>query len=203
MTLQPPERIVLPAVVLRQARVEDAALLAAAVAANLDHLVPWMPWASAATATVQSQRQRLADVQVRWEQGTAFEYLAVSPATGEHLGNFGLERRAGPGALDIGYWLAGAATGHGYATAAARALTDIALGLPGIERVEIHCDQANRASRRIPERLGYQLDRIVPHEVTAPGESGQRMIWVYPPAVRATSGRADPETTSGARTGPQ
>jgi RimJ/RimL family protein N-acetyltransferase len=72
------------------------------------------------------------------------------------------------------------ASGHGHATAASRALTEVALTLPGIERVEIHCDQANLRSQRVPERLGYRLDRIDPVPVAAPAETGHCMIWIYP-----------------------
>ena len=47
-----------------------------------------------------------------------------------------------------------------------------------MERVEIHCDQANHLSAAVPERLGYRLDRVEPDEIRAPGESGRSMIWV-------------------------
>ncbi len=36
---------------------------------------------------------------------------------------------------------------------------------------------ANIRSQRIPERLGYRLDRLEPHAIEAPGEVGQRMMW--------------------------
>jgi RimJ/RimL family protein N-acetyltransferase len=44
--------------------------------------------------------------------------------------------------------------------------------------VEIHCDEANVASRAVPARLGYRLDRIDDVGVTAPGETGRSMIWI-------------------------
>lgn len=45
--------------------------------------------------------------------------------------------RIGPGGLETGYWVHQAHTRRGLATAAAAALTDAALALPGIDRVEI------------------------------------------------------------------
>jgi RimJ/RimL family protein N-acetyltransferase len=175
----PPERIDLDGFHLRRVADGDGPMVAATVAANVDRLAVWMPWASTST-TVEFHRYRTPQTVARWDQGVQFEYLAVHTETGAHLGTFGLERRIGPGALELGYWLTAEASGHGYATAAARALTQAGLALPDIHRMEIHCDRANERSRRIPERLGYRLDRLEPNELDAPGKTGQCMIWVYP-----------------------
>ena len=75
---------------------------------------------------------------------------------------------------EIGYWLRDDATGRGFVTAAAGALTDAGVALDGIERVEIHCDEANVRSAAVPRRLGYRLDRIEPESITAPGDLGGR-----------------------------
>ena len=80
--------------------------------------------------------------------------------------------------MEIGYWLRADATGRGIVTAAARALTDAAPALPGVDRVEIHCDEANVRSAAVPRRLGYRLDRIEPDHISAPGDLGRSMIWV-------------------------
>lgn len=147
---------------------------------NLEHLAPWMPWASAASAGIEAQRERLARAADSWDGGSDFEFLLVreEPTV---LGVFGLHRRIGPGAIEMGYWLSQNATGRGYATTAARALTDAALRLDDVNTVEIHCDQANVRSRRVPERLGYRLERVEEDQVEAPAEVGRSMIWVFPP----------------------
>jgi RimJ/RimL family protein N-acetyltransferase len=59
--------------------------------------------------------------------------------------------------------------------------------MPGVTRVEIHCDEANIASNAIPRKLGYRLDRIDDHEPEAPGERGRRLIWVRESADPARS----------------
>src|SRR5215472_2628482 len=41
--------------------------------------------------------------------------------------------------------------------AAEPALTKVALALPGVDRVEIHCDAANAPSAAIARNLGYRL----------------------------------------------
>ncbi len=180
----PPELVDGGPVLLRRVQADDAAGIAAAVARSLDHLRPWMPWANEESATLRAQVARVAEASELWESGTDYIYSLI-PAGGETAagtaaiaGQIGLHRRAGEGALEIGYWVAAQYAYRGLGTAAARALTPVALSLPGITRVEIHCDEANTASAAIPRKLGYRLDRISPHEQEAPGECGQRMIWV-------------------------
>ncbi|MFC8721217.1 GNAT family N-acetyltransferase, partial [Kitasatospora sp. NPDC057198] len=163
---------------LRRRRSADAAALNAAVVANLAHLSPWMPWAQHAPTLAESEQVSVRGEQV-WDEGTDFMYLLVLDADpAAVVGAFGLHGRIGPGALEIGYWVHREHTGRGLATAAARALTDAALALPGITRAEIHCDEANAASAAVPRKLGYALDRIDEEAPIAPAETGRKMIWV-------------------------
>lgn len=181
MAERPPEEIDGGDFVLHRVRLDDAKIIADTVAANLGRLSVWMRWAEPTAATVEEQLRRLPRIIENWEFGISFQYLASHPNTGMHLGNFALERRVGPQALEIGYWLAEDAVGYGYATAATGLLTEVALALSGVTRTEIHCDVANVRSQRIPERLGYRLDRIEEDGVQAPGESGRSLVWIYPP----------------------
>lgn len=62
----------------------------------------------------------------------------------------------------------------------AAALTEAALGLPGIDRVEIHHDVANVASGRIPAKLGYtRLGERPTRDLwpPAPSDTGTDVIW--------------------------
>lgn len=181
MTTHPPERIQLNRLVLRRERRGDEDLIAGAVQENLDRLRQWMPWATAEAATSSAQRERLITVEKAWDAGSDFSFLLLDATETELFGIFGLHGRIGPNAIELGYWLSRAAEGHGNASAAAGALTDVALELAAVSRVEIRCDEANIRSQRVPQRLGYRLDRIEADEITAPGEIGQSMIWVYPP----------------------
>ena len=88
-------------------------------------------------------------------------------------------RRLGPGALEIGYWLraGGHRPGHRDRRGARRSPTPRS-PLAGVDRVEIHCDEANIRSAAVPRRLGYRLDRIETDTISAPGDLGRSMIWV-------------------------
>jgi len=194
----PPERVAAGPLVLRRVEAGDAAVIAAAVGASLEHLRPWMAWATPEASDVRIQLLRVAEADELWETGAGFIYVMIArhsaPARtpvaatgrggdpdGEFVGTIGMHRRAADDAVEIGYWIASAKTRRGYATAAARALTPVALDLSGTRRVEIHCDVANTASAAIPRKLGYRLDRVEAHEREAPGERGRRMIWVWDP----------------------
>jgi len=81
--------------------------------------------------------------------------------------------------VDIGYWIRSDRTGMGYATAAAKALTEAAFTLvPGVERVEIHMDRANEASAAVSRKLGYRLDHKEVRPIEATGHTGVGSVWV-------------------------
>lgn len=175
--MKPPERIALDGMLLRRCTPADAPAVHEAAVESYESLRPWMPWAA--------ERPELADQEAfvalsmkQWDTGEAYVYGIFDPAGQTLLGTVGLHARVGPGAFDIGYWLHAAHTGKGLATRAAGALTEAGLALPGTERIEIHCDEANTASAAVPRRLGYRLDRVEEKEPEAPGETGRRMIWV-------------------------
>ena len=182
----PPERLAAGPVVLRRMQPDDAGNLAAAVRESLDHLRPWMPWATSDAADHRTQLARITEARELWESGSDYIYgifvaegTGGGGGTGPLAGTIGVHRRAGEDIAEIGYWIATAQTRRGYGTAAAGAVTAVAAALPGVRQVQIHCDEANVASAAIPRKLGYRLDRIEAHEREAPGEQGRRMIWVW------------------------
>jgi RimJ/RimL family protein N-acetyltransferase len=195
---RPPERVEEGRLVLRRMQAEDARTIALVVGESLDHLRPWMPWATKEAADERTQRARIGEADEMWESGTDYIYAIFASdggsadggsgargssdrgrGDGPLVGTIGLHRRPAENVIEIGYWIAVGQTRRGYGTAAARVATSLAVALPGIRRVEIQCDEANVASAAIPRKLGYRLDRIEPHQPEAPGEQGRRMIWLW------------------------
>src|SRR5579859_326421 len=214
----PPGRVPAGPLVLRRVQAGDAGAIAAAVRASLEHLRPWMSWATPEAADLRTQLARVAEADELWESGTGFIYVLIeanggTPGSaagsvvrdpdGEFAGTIGLHRRLADDAVEIGYWIVAGKTRRGYATAAARAATQVAVALPGTRVVEIHCDEANTASAGVPRKLGYRLDRVEAHEREAPGEQGRRMIWVWDPADSpwANGGPAGPGGANGGPAG--
>jgi RimJ/RimL family protein N-acetyltransferase len=173
----PPERIDIPGYVLRRMTVHDAPAVSAAAIESMEHLRPWMPWATPEGTSVEAQRVRMSGPAWSWAPDGDYGY-GVFLADGRLVGALGVHRRVGPGALEIGYWVHVNYIRRGIATAAARALTDAGFALPGVRRMEIHCDAANHASAAVPARLGYRMVGSEDHEPEAPGEEGRRLIWV-------------------------
>src|SRR5262249_18731279 len=180
----PPERLVAGPLVLRRVEAADAPVVAAAGGASLAHLRPWMGGARPAAGGVRTQLLRAAEADELWETGAGFIYVMIArdsapdgpPGSagsridpdGEFVGTIGMHRRAADDAVEIGYWIASAKTRRGYATAAARAITPVALELSSARRAEIPCDEANTASAAIPRRRGYPPGRVRgPHRGTA------------------------------------
>jgi len=179
----PPERIGLPEVgaVLRRYELADIDGVYAAVEESRDHLRPHMPWADESR---QDLVAFLVEAVGQWGRRGDHGYAIVDATDDTYLGGCGLHDRVGPGVREIGYWLRAGATGRGLATAAARALTEAALAIEDVTRVEIHCDEANVRSAAVARRLGYRLDRIEPDRISAPDDRGRSMIWIWPAGER-------------------
>ena len=173
----PPAEISGPTVTLRRYRLTDRDALWESIAASLDHLRPWMPWAQA-PPTEESVLAFLIPAVEDFGAERPAEYAITVAGSGRFAGGCGLMPRIGPGALEIGYWLDVRCVGRGLATEAVALLTTAGLTVDGVDRVEIHCDEANVRSAAVPERLGYRLDRTEDDEIATPAESGRSMIWI-------------------------
>jgi RimJ/RimL family protein N-acetyltransferase len=134
----------------------QAAEFAAFVAAERDHLAPWLPWGSslAEEEPARAFLQRYADGTA--QDGRRIYALRVD---GRMVGGT-LFRvfEADAGLCEIGVWLAADAQGHGYVTRAVTAMLDWALVERGLHRAEWHCVPENTASRNLAKRLGLTLD---------------------------------------------
>lgn len=168
--------------VLRRLGLADAAGLVAAIERSLPELRRFMPWAME-DPTLESVTAFLASVAAGPAMG-----FGLLEAGGELVGGFGLHDRRGPGIIEIGYWVRSDRTGRGFATAAARALTDVAFDcFPVVDRIEIRCDPANAASAAIPPKLGYRLDRTDAVEVEAEAQTGMQQVWALDRGTRVHS----------------
>src|SRR5437764_1997121 len=154
---------------LRRWRAEHREELTATVMASLDHLPPFLIWAS----PDYTADEFLADTAKRWENGEAFEYGVF--ADGSLAGGIGLMSR--PGGIEIGYWLALEHTGRGLMTRA------VILGVAeafrcGAGYIEIKHDELNVRSAAVPARLGFTQVREETAELPlAPACGGRNIVW--------------------------
>ncbi len=72
--------------------------------------------------------------------------------------------------LEIGYQIGQAFAGKGIISRAVPVLLDDAFGEMGMQKVDILCAVHNTRSRRIPEKLGFQLEGIIRHAERVDGQ---------------------------------
>lgn len=147
---------------LRPWVLHDAPALQAALAESVDHLAPWIPWATREPPDDERARALLARWVEERERGDNLIYAMERRGDGTLVGGVGLYDRVGPGRLEIGYWVRRSQTGLGFASEAVAALGETGLGVSGVEEIRLHTDVENLASRRVAERLGYRLVEVRP-----------------------------------------
>ena len=152
----------------------------AAMALSLDPYVPLIgtlpPQASAAQALawVAAQRERLA-------QRVGFSFAVADRDADDCVGFAGLWlRQVDRGLATAGYAVLPAARGAGRATDALRALTAFAWTRPGVQRVELHVEPWNVASRRVAERVGFVAGEVLVRGHQIGGELQDVVPYVLP-----------------------
>jgi RimJ/RimL family protein N-acetyltransferase len=174
--------------IIRRWQASDAEALAPVLAANVDHLAPWIPWRVAEPVPPAQLAVRLNEFAAAFDADREWRYAVVAADADRILGDVDLFPRNESGRVpfdaadrvEMGYWLRADATGQGYAIEAARAALEIVRSLPRISRVMIRCDERNHASAAIPRRLGFRLVRTVPEAGVRRDEPDCRLQeWEY------------------------
>lgn len=104
---------------------------------------------------------------------------------GELLGDVGCELRHGGGVAEIGYTLAPAARGRGYASEAAGALADHLIARHGIRRVEASLAVDNVPSMRVLEAIGMTFEVVARDAFDLDGEWVDDLRYAMTAADRA------------------
>ena len=180
-----PDELRTPRLLLRRWRPRDAAALQPVLAANVAHLAPWIPWRVAEPLDVGPLAVRLAEFSVAFDETREWRYGLFALGDGAVLGEVSLFPRNGSGRatldaadhLEIGYWLRADRMGEGLATEAARAARDLAVTIPGMSRITIHCDARNAASGAVPRRLGFQLAAVTGQPSSGDQPGSRVQIW--------------------------
>ncbi|MFN8471569.1 MAG: GNAT family protein [Anaerolineae bacterium] len=167
---------------LRCPRPGDGPEISRAVNETLDSLRLWMPWAQEpATAQISELTARRA--RVRFLERADLMLLLFLKGTDIMVGASGLHRIdwAVP-RFEIGYWCRQRFQGLGYVSEAVGGITTFAFDTLGAERVEIHMDSRNLASRRVAEKAGYQLEgELRNHSRDVQGELRDTLVFALTP----------------------
>lgn len=153
MSFAIPEHIALDRLVLRRALVTDATALFEAYARDPE-ATRWL--AIRTVPAVEHTQEFLVRCQRDWDAGSSFVFAMTPPDDGRPFGAIDLRVEAFQ--ASFGYALARSHWGRGYASAALKALVDLALAQPGIWRASAFCDVDNPASARVMEKAGMTLE---------------------------------------------
>jgi RimJ/RimL family protein N-acetyltransferase len=158
--MEAPEELLGERVVIRRPRGEDAQALWDAVDGSRAHIGRWMPWPRYYTS-VENAQDFVRRAEASWDPLGNREMLIFGRDDQRLLGGIGLHPLPrSVRAFEVGYWLRQDAEGHGYVTEAVRLVARLAFGPLQASRVAIRVEPRNQRSRRVAERLGFQIEGI-------------------------------------------
>ena len=123
---------------------------------NRNHLEPWFPWPNL-TQKVEDSLKYLFDKEKETKKGSKVEYGLY--LTNQYIGNISIfnisEKKK---SAEIGYWLSSSYTRQGYMTEAVRILEKEAFENMDINRIQIRCDERNKASFGVAKKCDYKYE---------------------------------------------
>jgi RimJ/RimL family protein N-acetyltransferase len=156
----------------------DAHLMHTAVTGSLEHLRPWIPWARQEPRELEWMENFIRLFRGQFDLGQDAVFGIFDKQETVQIGGTGLHNRIGKEAREIGYWINVEQVQRGYATEAVCALIRVAFEIEQFVRLEIRCAPDNIASRRIPERLGFQHEvTLKDHYTDLQGKPQDTMVW--------------------------
>ncbi len=171
-------RIETERLVIRCYQPEDAAMMHSSITDSIDHLRPWVPFAREQPRELSWMISTIRSFRGQFDLGQNAVYAIFDKDETEQLGGTGLHNRIGRDAREIGYWINVRHVNQGYATEAVSALIKVAFDIEQLLRLEIRCAPGNLASRRIPERLGFQHElTLKDHFTDLEGKPMDTMVW--------------------------
>ena len=174
----PAYRIHTERLVLRCWTPADAALMHTAIVESLDHLRAWLPWALYEPEDLVDKAARLRRYRGDFDLDRDYVYGIFDRDETRVLGSTGLHTRLGRGVREIGYWIHKDHINQGLATEVSAALTQVAMVIDHVQRVEIHCDPDNVASAAVPRKLGFTHEATLRRRaISSSGEVRDTMVW--------------------------
>lgn len=154
---------------------DDAARIFASYSQDPEvaHYLTWKP-----SKTLADAEHHIHDRILAWRRGNICAWSVVDTERGILIGM--IELRIKGDAADVGYVIARAEWGKGYATEALKAVIEDGLAQPEITRVVGVCDVENIASARVMEKAGMVREGILPRHMVHPNISDEpRDLYSY------------------------
>jgi ribosomal-protein-alanine N-acetyltransferase len=128
--------------------------------ASLDPLIPLIT--TVPTTHGEPEARAFIDRQhSRMRTGAGYSFAIADPS-GRAVGHIGLFHVAGAGArASVGYWITPSERRRGFATEALGILTEWAIALGDLDRLELYVEPWNTGSWRAAERAGYEREGLL------------------------------------------
>jgi RimJ/RimL family protein N-acetyltransferase len=135
-------------------------------------------WSGAAWTEMAQAEKSIAAALDDYRAGSALRFGVVLEATGEMIGNVSLHHISDQSRrCELGYALASAHWGCGYAREALRAALDYGFRQLDLNRVEADIDPRNEASGRVLEALGFRKEGYMPERWIVHGETADTVFY--------------------------
>lgn len=158
---------------IRPPQIGDGAIINPAIIESIDVLKLYMPWAQTLPSVDDSEefvRLAAANWILKKNDEPYLPLLIFEKRCMKFIGTTGWHHYQWDiPAFETGYWLHSAYQNQGFMTEAINALTRFTFEVLHANRLEIRCDTANLRSKKLAERLGFQLEgtlhnhRLDPH----------------------------------------
>lgn len=169
-------------ILLRPPHPNDVLAINEAVHESLAELHPWMDWATEAYDEASASRW-LEFVQLYWEHSTGFQFAITDSATGQYLGNCGVDGiNPRYRFCNLGYWVRTSRTGQGIASRAARLAARFAFETADLVRAEIVIAKENLASQRAAQKAGAHYEGILLNRMVVRTEVHDAVMYSLTPA---------------------
>lgn len=162
---------------IRPFKRRDIAELHGAVAASLDDLRPWLPWAEGYDRGVAQRFVR--ESVAAWSEGRAFDFtIRAIEDPNRHIGNVSVWPTSPQNHIgEVGYWIRSEDTGRGFGGEATTRAMQVGFEEMGLHKVQLRIAVGNMASDRIAEKLGFLQEGILRDEVKIAGHWIDHTIW--------------------------
>lgn len=162
--LEIPTEIKTPRLWLHVPRPGEGKQVHEAIEESLEELKPWLHFArkkQTVEDTERYNRKAYSDFLLR----TDLRFHIYTIEDRRFLGAIGLNHIDWEiPKFEIAYWMRTKAAGKGYMSEAAEAVSQFAFQQLKANRVEIRVATENKASRSIPEKLGYELEGVLKNQ---------------------------------------
>lgn len=179
-----PMPIITPRLLLRPPKVGEGAILNAAILESFEILNKFMPWASKKPTLDESEevvRKAAANWILKKNEDPDLMLFILDKATNALIGATGFHTIDWEiPSVETGYWVCQKFSGQSFITEAVNAITQYSIKVIHAKRIAITCDVNNEKSKKIPEKLGYNLESIMKSNRIKPisGEVTDTLVYV-------------------------